>query len=127
MSVDKQGAGRASRRRKLGHTVLPDECWSRIGEALGLSGRQLQIVQCIFDDHVEARIALELGISEHTVHTHVERLYRKLGVSSRCELLVSVFAEHLARTHGVTPGESLPPESRGDASVRLPAESSSPG
>ena len=38
-------------------------------------------------------IALELGISQHTVHTYLSRLYRKLGVTSRVQLVLSVLDE----------------------------------
>ena len=78
-----------------GRGVFTPQQWEHLRRKLDLSGRQLEIVQCIFDDWVGGRIALELGISDHTVHTHVERLYRKLGVNSRCELIVRVVAECL--------------------------------
>lgn len=74
--------------------VISDSDWHRLALHLGLSGRERQIVQCIFDDSKEAAISLELGISQHTVHTYILRLYRKLGVASRCQLAVRVFAEH---------------------------------
>ena len=56
--------------------------------------RGLEIVQCIFDDRTEAGMARQLGISAHTIHTHLERLYRKLGVSTRCAAVVCVFVEY---------------------------------
>lgn len=89
--------GPAAMGRSAGHAVFPDDDWRWLADILGLSKRQLQIVQCIFDDEVEAGISRRLGISEHTVHTYVDRLYRKLAVSSRCELLVRVFEEYLRR------------------------------
>jgi DNA-binding NarL/FixJ family response regulator len=89
-------------RPRAGHQVLSDEQWHRLATALKLSSRQLQIVKCMFDDQIETGIGRELSISEHTVHTHIERLYRKLEVSSRSELLVRIFAEFLAgRSSGV--------------------------
>ena len=79
-----------------GRRMLSEARWCAIGEALRLSGRELQIVRCLFDDLTEAAIALELGISAHTVHTHLERLYRKLGVVSRCGAILRVFSEHVS-------------------------------
>lgn len=35
----------------------------------------------------EKEIALQVGLSRHTVHDHVKRLYRRLDVSSRPELM----------------------------------------
>jgi DNA-binding CsgD family transcriptional regulator len=74
---------------------LPDSKWLTIATLLGLSGRESQILRCIFDDEPEAVIANHLDISPHTVHTHLERLYRKLGVNSRCQATVRVFAEYV--------------------------------
>ncbi len=53
------------------------------------------MVQAVLDDCKDLAIARRLDITEHTVHTHFTRLYAKLGVSSRVELVVRVFAEHL--------------------------------
>jgi DNA-binding CsgD family transcriptional regulator len=53
-------------------------------------------MQAVFDDQKETAIAANLGISTHTVHTHLERLYRKLRVSSRVSLVVRVVAEYLS-------------------------------
>ncbi|MCG8405712.1 MAG: helix-turn-helix transcriptional regulator [Phycisphaerales bacterium] len=83
-----------------GRLLLTDTQWRSIGTLLGLSTREFQIVQCIFDDMKEAAIAHELSISAHTVHTHIERLYRKTGVSNRCSLLIRIFAEFISPTSG---------------------------
>lgn len=77
-----------------GRQVLSPAEWASIAGALRLSPRELDVVQCIFDDHTEAAMARQLAISVHTVHTHVERLYRKLGVSTRCGAAIRVFAEY---------------------------------
>ena len=34
-------------------------------------------------------------MSPHTVHTHLERLYKKLGVANRSRLIVRVSAEYV--------------------------------
>jgi ATP/maltotriose-dependent transcriptional regulator MalT len=65
-------------------TVLSGETWSAISRALDLSDRESAIVQLLMQDQSERVIAEELQISSHTVHTHLERLYRKLSVTSRC-------------------------------------------
>lgn len=78
-----------------GHSVLSVVWWDRLAASLQLSERELHVLKGVFDDRTEAAIALELSISAHTVHTHLERLYRKLGISSRCALVVRVFEEYL--------------------------------
>ncbi len=70
--------------------------WVRLGRSLHLSKRELQIVQSVFDDHKETVIAENLGLSPHTINTYFQRLYQKLHVGGRSQLLVRVFAEYLA-------------------------------
>ncbi len=79
-----------------GRALLSPAEWRMAAAALKLSPRELEIVQCIFDGKIEGAIALRLGISTHTVHTHVKRLYRKLGVCDRCELLIRIFGTHVS-------------------------------
>jgi ATP/maltotriose-dependent transcriptional regulator MalT len=72
------------------------QVWEQIARSLGLSGRELQVVRGVFDDRIESAIATELGISPHTVHTHFDRLHRKLGVATRTGLVLRVTREFLA-------------------------------
>lgn len=89
-------AARAQRRiPDGGREVLTVSQWTAVGLSLRLSPRELQIVQAVFDDLKEAAIADDLGISAHTVHTHLERLYRKVGARGRTTMAVRIFAEHL--------------------------------
>ena len=67
--------------------------WRVLGDSLGLSHRQLQIALAIIDDLKKLAIAHRLEISPSTVHTHIEKLYRKLGVSSRVALVVRIVDE----------------------------------
>jgi DNA-binding NarL/FixJ family response regulator len=57
-----------------------------------LSARELEVL-LLLDDHLSTDdIAKRLYISEHTVRSHVKRLLRKLGVSSRREALEQLAA-----------------------------------
>lgn len=47
------------------------------------SERELQVLALLATGASNARIGDELGLSEHTVRTHLQRLYRKLGVQDR--------------------------------------------
>ena len=80
---------------RSGRSVFSSRVWGEIAASLRLSNRESQIVQCIFDSEQELGIAARLGISHYTVHTHMERLYRKLHVRSRSELAVRVIAQYL--------------------------------
>ena len=94
---------------------------------LRLSRREAEMIECMLrlcDDEIS--IAEALSMSRHTVHTHLERLYRKLHVNNRCQLVVRVLlvysnlvrakAEHAigaSRDMGITdPGFLRPPSSR---------------
>ena len=78
-----------------GPSLFPLSVWPRLGIALRLSPREMQIVQGVFEDRKEESIAYELGISPHTVNTYFQRLYTKLRVSSRPQLILRVMAEYL--------------------------------
>ena len=79
----------------VGHEAICDRGWHEVRRSLRLSRREFEIVQRIFDDMNELAIAAELGISQHTVHTYLERLYRKTHVNSRVQLVVYVMSEHM--------------------------------
>jgi DNA-binding CsgD family transcriptional regulator len=78
-------------------TLLRDDAWAAIGSSLRLSGRELQIVTCLIEARLDTDDAIGrvLGMSPHTVHTHLERLYKKIGVASRSHLILRVFAEYV--------------------------------
>jgi DNA-binding CsgD family transcriptional regulator len=82
---------------RLGRTVFSEDAWARLSSVLALSARESEILKAVFEDQKESCIAANLRISSHTVHTHIERIYRKLRVSSRVELVVRVFAEYLSK------------------------------
>ena len=77
-------------------SILSSDAWNVIAKSLRISDREMEIIQGIFDDRKEFAIADELTMSVHTVHTHVERLYRKLGVSSRVALVLYILSEYLS-------------------------------
>ena len=91
--------------RGCGAAVLNTAEWRAVARSLGLSTRERQIAQRIFDDRKECVIADELGISPHTVHTHLERLYHKVGVGSRCELVVRFVATGERESVSITLGD----------------------
>jgi DNA-binding CsgD family transcriptional regulator len=52
-----------------------------------LSPRLRQTLQSLLKGVSEKQVAQRLGLSQHTVHVYVKKLYRRYGVSSRGELL----------------------------------------
>jgi DNA-binding CsgD family transcriptional regulator len=82
---------------------IPDESWTLLARRLALSPREIEVARGVLLDEKEFAIALRLGISVHTVHTHLERMYRKLGVSSRLQLAVELFRHSLPCSAGDAP------------------------
>ncbi len=80
----------------LGASLLPCEVWLRLRDSLKLSDRELQIVQGIFEDQKQECIAFTLGISPHSVNTYIQRIYNKLHIGSRPQLILRVVSEYLA-------------------------------
>ena len=80
---------------RLKAPMFSDEMWRILARSLGWSHRESEIVPALLDDRKGTAIAAHLGISRHTVHTHTERLYRKMGITSRVELVRRIFVEYL--------------------------------
>jgi DNA-binding CsgD family transcriptional regulator len=89
-----------------------------------LSRRQIQIIRAVFDDDKEATMAAALGISTHTVHTHLERIYRRLEIHDRVELVLLILAEFLRLTADITSG--LPPLCGQQTAGKCPLRASPP-
>jgi DNA-binding CsgD family transcriptional regulator len=86
---------------------LRDGEWELLGRALRLSAREQQIVRLAVADRKERAIATALCMSPHTVRTHMERVYHKLGINSRGELIVRIMHTFLQKT--AEPDSPLPP------------------
>jgi DNA-binding NarL/FixJ family response regulator len=50
-----------------------------------LSKREREILQKVADGATTRQVATELGISPHTVKTHLERIFEKLGANDRAQ------------------------------------------
>jgi DNA-binding CsgD family transcriptional regulator len=57
------------------------------GRASDLSDREADVLRYALTGLTEKQIALRLHRSPHTVHSHLKSIYRRMGVSSRAELL----------------------------------------
>ena len=66
-------------------------------ESLGLSERELDVLQQLADGHSNKEIAAQLNISPNTVKTHLARLFEKLGAKRRTDAL------NRARELGILP------------------------
>ncbi len=64
-----------------------------------LTNREIEILQSIVQDDTEYAIAMNLGISGHTVRTHVKNIYKKLQVHSRGAVVKAVYEYNLLRNN----------------------------
>jgi DNA-binding CsgD family transcriptional regulator len=58
-----------------------------------LSHRELQVAECAAQGQSNKQIADRLGLSEHTIKNYLFRIFEKLEVSNRFELLFLLFKE----------------------------------
>lgn len=63
---------------------------------LGVSPREFEIALLLMDGFSTKRIAIELGLSMHTVNSHLRRLFSRLGVSNRASVVSSLFLAYLS-------------------------------
>jgi two-component system, NarL family, nitrate/nitrite response regulator NarL len=70
---------------------LPSSDGVEEGKFRLLSKRELQVAEHAAQGQSNEQIADELKLSEHTVKNYLFRVFEKLGVSSRCELLFLLF------------------------------------
>jgi DNA-binding CsgD family transcriptional regulator len=75
--------------------LLPTDVWRRLPGLHRLSDRELQIVQGIFVGQDQQHIALALGIGEDLVYRTIQRIYIKLRIGSRLELISRVRSEYM--------------------------------
>ena len=84
-------AGGAPMSPKIARSVLTelrkDEAEPDIPEDQQLTVREITIMRYLEEGHSYKEIATELGVSPHTVHTHIKNTYQKLQAHSRVEAI----------------------------------------
>ncbi len=81
--------------RSEGRELLANVDWQRVRGKLGLSPRELQVVQHILEGKTLSAISREMQLGLGTVKTYSQRVYRKLDVTNRQELTLLVVSAHL--------------------------------
>ena len=70
--------------------ILTTQEYGAIAKSLSLPPRQADIVMLLLDGAGDKRIAKELGLTLSTVRTYMSRLFVKLKVQDRNELILAV-------------------------------------
>jgi len=74
-------------------SIFSQREWADICRGLNLSDRQAEITSLLLEGHKTLSVATALGISPDTVRAHLRRLYLKLDVSDRLELMACCVRE----------------------------------
>lgn len=76
--------------RKTMGNILSSNNLSKRGE-VKLSGSEKEVVSLICQGYRNKEIAQKLSITEQTVKSHCNRIYKKVGVSDRLQLAVNIY------------------------------------
>jgi len=60
-----------------------------------LSHAEIKVLQLLMEGFKRKKIAEQLNSSVHTVNSHVENIYKKLGVHNEAAAVVKLFSEFL--------------------------------
>jgi two-component system nitrate/nitrite response regulator NarL len=73
-----------------------------------LSQREQEVVRRVADGLTNRQIAADLRISEHTVKNYLFRIFDKLGVSSRVEMILYALSHYAAALRAMVASADLP-------------------
>ena len=77
--------------------IFSEAQWTELTERLSLSRRQGEIVRCLFRGLADKQIARELGIAVPTVRTYLGKLFLRLDVQDRVELVLRILSQFLSQ------------------------------
>jgi DNA-binding NarL/FixJ family response regulator len=70
---------------------LPAEKWNQLVATLKLPPQQIRIVELILRNRCDKQIAAALGLKVPTVRTYLHRIFERLRVGDRLELVLRLF------------------------------------
>lgn len=80
----------------------------------GLTRREADVLKRLLDGLKNAEIAVNMAIAEQTVKDHLSRIYKKMGVKNRFELMRSLIKTSGRKARSATPKNTRPrPAERG--------------
>jgi DNA-binding NarL/FixJ family response regulator len=66
-----------------------------VGAHLGLSRREAEVLRCVAHGRSVDEAAADLGVGRETIRTHLQQIYRKLGVNDRAGAVAKAWREGL--------------------------------
>jgi two-component system NarL family response regulator len=88
---------------QAGGRYLPATLEARLAQYLPggeLTGRELQVLECLCQGQQDREIAAALDIRFATVRTHINRILSKLGVQSRTQAIVTALSRGTVHPQG---------------------------
>jgi DNA-binding CsgD family transcriptional regulator len=80
--------------------IRPARLAEIVVRSVGLTPREREVLELVLRGASTRQAARALTLSEWTVQDHLKRVFAKFGVTSRAELLSSLFFSHYAPLHG---------------------------
>ena len=75
--------------RRAGSPIsIPAPCWSE------LTPRENQVAACVAEGLTDRAMASELGVGYWTIRSHLDHIFRKLGVANRTALAARLHSRH---------------------------------
>ena len=71
---------------------------ARPGDQMGLTERDVQVLQLLVNGHTNRQIGAQLGVGADTIRNRLSRIYWKLGVMTRTHAAVRAVELGLCRT-----------------------------
>jgi DNA-binding NarL/FixJ family response regulator len=97
-----------SREKRNKMTLIAEELcifdkdeWKQLVGELALSPRQNEIIRHLLLGQSDKQIAAAMGLAQPTVRTHLSRLFARLNVQDRHELILRVFHHFRSGCRGV--------------------------
>src|ERR1700722_9324228 len=78
---------------------LPPDKWQALVKTLQLPPQQIRIVELILRNHCDKQIAARMGLKVPTVRTYLRRIFERLEVGDRLELVLRLFAFSHSQGH----------------------------
>jgi two-component system, NarL family, nitrate/nitrite response regulator NarL len=90
-----------------------------------LSARETDVVRCVAEGLTNREIADRLKLTEHTVKNYLFRIFDKLGVSSRVEVVLYALGSGDSRVSGPVTGRKSVPGARKNSEAKSPEKKTS--
>lgn len=78
---------------------LPPDKWEALCATLKFSPQQKRIVELILQNRCDKQIAAAMRLRHPTVRTYISRIFGRMGVGDRLELVLKLFALSHGRSH----------------------------